>query len=496
MVRSLDEGSSAGMTTWTDLFLAQWSGSERPAVVSASETWTGEELVARARAVARWFDGLGLPPGTAVPALVDGSPEAVALAVGGALSRRPLAPLGTRLPRTELVAMVRQTGSPVLLAGRDHTDAAAAVASAAGVTVSAIDAPRPMAPATEGTPGGPDPSQTAAGPTDAVSVVHTSGTTGSPKPVRASQASMAARIRVYDGVMPIGPGDRFCTASPLHHTAGINMVLTALGRGATVLPVGWFDVDAWAPLGELGVTHALLVPTMIDRLLELGRLADARPRVLQYGAAPIDPSTLREALAALPDAELLQVYGQTEMSPITQLTHADHRRALGDRPDLLASVGRAAPETTVRLADATSDGVGELVVAGPHQFTGDPGTERATGDLARIDAEGYVTLVGRIDDRIIWSGENIYPAEVEAALASHPGVREVAVVGVPDRRHGEVVRAVIVPVDPSAPPDADELRAHAADRLARFKVPTEYGVVEALPRNAAGKVLRRALLER
>jgi acyl-CoA synthetase (AMP-forming)/AMP-acid ligase II len=518
MVRSLDEGSPAVPATWTDLFLAQWSGRERPAVVTASETWTGPELVARARAIGDWFAEL-VPAEQAVPALVAGSPLGVALAAGGALSGRPLAPLGVRLAVPDLVAAVRGLGTPVLVADPDHEDLARQVADASGATVHVLEEVPPTRPATErarqgrdlsqaevapSTGSGPatdrarqrrDLSQADAAPSGAVSVVHTSGTTGAPKPVRASQAAMAARLRVYDGVMPIGPGDRFCTASPFHHTAGINMVLTALGRGATVLPMGWFDIDAWAGLGDLGVTHALLVPTMIDRLLGLGRLGDARPRVLQYGAAPIHPRTLREALAALPDAELLQVYGQTEMSPITQLTHADHLRALDHRPDLLGSVGRAAPETTIRLADEGPDGVGELVVAGPHQLASEPGAERATGDLARIDSDGYVTLVGRVEDRIVWAGENIYPAEVEAALSSHPDVREVAVVGVPDRRYGEVVRAVIVPVDPSAPPGVEELRAHAADRLARFKVPAEYELVAALPRNPAGKVLRRALLD-
>jgi acyl-CoA synthetase (AMP-forming)/AMP-acid ligase II len=496
-VRNLDEGSSAVPATWTDLFLAQWSGSERPAIATASETWTGDELVGRARAIGRWLAEL-VPAGQAVPALVTGSPLGVALATGGALAARPLAPLGVRLAVPDLVEMVRGLGAPVLVTAPANEGLAQAVASRCDASVHVVEASHfpapPTRPATRLDQAGRDPSEVAAA-TDAVSVVHTSGTTGPGKPVRASQAAMAARVRVYDGVMAIGPGDRFCTASPLHHTAGINMVLTALGRGATVLPMGWFDVDAWTQLGELGVTHALLVPTMIDRLLELGRLGDARPEVLQYGAAPIDPGTLRDALGALPDAALLQVYGQTEMSPITQLTHADHVRALRDRPDLLASVGRAAPETTIRLVDEGADGVGELVVSGPHQLAGAPGAERATGDLGRIDAEGYVTLVGRVDDRIVWAGENIYPAEVEAALATHPGVREVAVVGVPDRRYGEVVRAVVVPADPSAPPEADALRAHAAQRLSRFKVPTEYETVDALPRNAAGKVLRRALLE-
>ncbi len=486
MVRGLDEGTLAPPTTWNELVLAHWRGTSRAAIATVDGDWSGEELLARAGAIGAWFEAIGVPRGHGVPALVDGSPRAVALAVGGALVGRPLAPLAVRGRVPELAEAVRGLGSSVLVTSPERAELARDVAREAAVALHVVDLPHD------------EPVDEAIGPStasDVVSVVHTSGTTGSPKAVCATQIAMASRVRVYDGVMPLGPGDRFCTASPFHHTAGINMVLTALARGATVLPMAWFDLDGWRRLGELEVTHALLVPTMIDRLLEAGELAAAQPRVLQYGAAPVDPTTVREALGALPDTELLQVYGQTEMSPITQLTHADHLRALDGEPHLLATVGRAAPETAIRLVDTGPDGVGELAVAGPHQLAGAPGAERRTGDLATIDPEGFVSLVGRLDDRIVWAGENIYPAEVEAALASHPGVREVAVVGVPDRRYGEVVRAVVVPVDPSAAPSAEALRAHAATRLARFKLPTEVVLVADLPRNAAGKVVRRALLD-
>jgi acyl-CoA synthetase (AMP-forming)/AMP-acid ligase II len=486
MVRSLDEGTSDVSATWNGLFLAQWSGSVRPAIVAPEGTWSGEELVARAHAVGAWLGGVGALPGQGVPALVEGSPAAVVLAVAGALHGRPLAPLAVRATQAELVTAIQGLGSDGLVTTPEHEQLAEEVATAAGVGVHVVDLAR-LEPSDDLPAGAPA--------ADAgVSIVHTSGTTGRPKPVWARQAAMAARVRVYDDVMPVGPGDRFCTASPFHHTAGINMVLTVLARGATVLPMARFDLDGWRRMGALSVTHALLVPTMIDQLLAAGRLGEAHPEVLQYGAAPIDPRTLGEALAVLPGTELLQVYGQTEMSPITQLTHADHLRALAGRPELLASVGRAAPGTTIRLADEGADGVGELVVAGPHQFAGAPGEERRTGDLGRIDDEGYVTLMGRIDDRIVWAGENIYPAEVEAAIGSHPGVAEVAVVGVPDRRYGEVVRAVVVPADPASPPSEDELRTHAAAHLARFKVPTQLAFADSLPRNAAGKVVRRALL--
>jgi acyl-CoA synthetase (AMP-forming)/AMP-acid ligase II len=282
--------------------------------------------------------------------------------------------------------------------------------------------------------------------------------------------------------------------SPFHHTAAVFMAFTVLARGASLVPQRWFSVDNWKLAGRLGVTHALLVPTMIDLLLADGALADVPLRVLQYGAAPIDVRTLREALAALPATQFVQIFGQTECSPITYLDHADHLRGLGDRTDLLTTVGRVVPNSELRIEGADEEGIGEIAVLAPHAFATDDDGWRRTGDLGRCSPDGYLSLHGRTGDRIVWAGENIYPIEVEQAIGSHPGVREVVVVGVPDRRYGETVKAVVVPSDPAAPPSAEELRAHAREQLATFKVPTIVEFIDELPRNPTGKVLRRSLV--
>jgi acyl-CoA synthetase (AMP-forming)/AMP-acid ligase II len=138
-------------------------------------------------------------------------------------------------------------------------------------------------------------------------------------------------------------------------------------------------------------------------------------------------------------------------------------------------------------------GVGEITARGQHLMRTDADGVLHTGDLGRFDAEGYLFLAGRLGDAIIRGGENVHPLEVEHALEEHPGVREAAVVGVPDLRWGEVVTAIVVPVDPAHPPDVDELRTHARARLAGFKVPTEWTFADALPRSATGKLLRRDL---
>lgn len=473
--------------TWNDRLLEHWLGAERVALVTAEGGWSGDELVRRAAGAGEWLLSRGFAPGVGVPALVDGSPAAIALAAGAALVGRPLAPLGTRLSPAELAGAVQGFDGTGLVTTPDLIDLATTVGERAGVPVHVLDAvpSSPRVPAVADRPG----------PDDVVVVLHTSGTTGAPKPVPVRHRQLVARIGVYETTMPLGPGDRFSSASPFHHTTGVNMVLTALGMGASVIPQARFTVDGWRLAGRLAVTHVLLVPTMIDLLLEQRALGDARPRVLQYGAAPIHRATLAEAAAVLPDVEFLQIFGQTEVSPLTALTHADHLLGLGSRPELLDTVGRAVPGVELRVADADADGIGELIARAPHAFVVDEDGWRHTGDLGRIDDEGYVTLHGRVHDRIVRGGENIYPTEVEEALRSHPAVREVVVVGVPDRRYGELVKAVVVPTDPSAPPSAEELQQHARLGLAHFKVPTVVELVEVLPRNAGGKVPRRQLVD-
>jgi acyl-CoA synthetase (AMP-forming)/AMP-acid ligase II len=188
-----------------------------------------------------------------------------------------------------------------------------------------------------------------------------------------------------------------------------------------------------------------------------------------------------------------QLYGQTEGSPITLLTHADHLRGAGREPELLLSVGRAVPGVTLSIDAADGSEVGELVARGPHLFATDEGGSLATGDIARIDDRGYVFLVGRRGDKIIRGGENIYPVEVERVLESHPAVAEAAVFPIPDRRLGERLAALIVPVTPDDPPTVQALVAWSRRHLAPFKVPEEWRFAASLPRNATGKLVRRHL---
>jgi acyl-CoA synthetase (AMP-forming)/AMP-acid ligase II len=273
------------------------------------------------------------------------------------------------------------------------------------------------------------------------------------------------------------------------------MFAAALGAGAAVHCFPSFTVDAWAALGAAGVTHALLVPTMVETLLAEDKLRIPSLRLLQYGASPIHPSTLKLVIETMPDVRLLQIYGQTEGSPIAVLTPADHVAAAAGRTDLLTTVGRAGPGVELRIDSPEGIGAGEVWARATHLFRTDADGWLHTGDLGCIDADGYLRLSGRKGDVIIRGGENLHPLEVETILTAHPLVAEVAVVGVVDQRWGQVVKALIVPSDPERRPDFDELRSFARSELAGYKVPTVWAFVESLPRSPQGKLLRRLLVE-
>jgi acyl-CoA synthetase (AMP-forming)/AMP-acid ligase II len=481
--------TNLGSPDWVSMVSAAQAGTA-PAVVTATLTWTGEELLARAAGAARWLaaSGLsasGLAEGMAVPALLQASPEAVALVLGGAAVRRPIAPLGPRLTVRELAGCIERLGAPCLLTQAAFADSATAVARGLGREVVILGDLAGRAPGSEPLP--------VPGPDDTAVVLHTSGTTGRPKAVSYRHDRLVRRIRLNAMLQQLKPGSVFASASPFHHIAGLGNIMVALAAGATTVTVPRFTVEAWRGLEELGVTHALAVPTMMEMLLRRSALPLRTLRIMQYGASPIHPGTLRAAMMQLPGVDFVSLYGQTEGSPITWLSPADHRLAAAGRDELLQSVGRAAPGVDVRICDPDDSGAGEVIARAEHLFAAGPDGWLRTGDLGRLDDDGYLYLIGRRGDMIIRGGENVYPMEVENRLLEHAGVAEAAVIGVPDRLLGETIKAFVVPADPADPPDREELRAFARAALAGFKVPVQWEFVPSLPRNASGKVLRRQL---
>jgi acyl-CoA synthetase (AMP-forming)/AMP-acid ligase II len=470
--------------TWSQLVLAR-RDSETAALTGERDV-SYAELIGLAEAAAVWLDEVGASPGMPVPALFDTSPESLAMIIAGSCTGRPVAPLGPRLTPRELAACIAGLGAPVLVAEPAYAEQAAAAAERAGCRPAVVPE---LKPGGRGLPPETRPEATAA-------ILHTSGTTGAPKQVPIRQDRLARRVAVSSALMEAGPGSVYASGSPFYHIAGLGNLAVMIAVGATVLPFPRFSVAAWQDLGTRGVTHAFLVPTMIERLLEAGALTLPGLRLLQYGAAPIRSATLARAVAALPGVRFINMFGQTEGSPVACLIQEDHDRALAGRPGLLASVGRAAPGIELRLANPDANGIGEILARGDHLFKLAEDGWLHTSDLATIDADGYVYLAGRLGDRIKRGGENVHPVEVEDVLREHPAVREVAVIGVPDSELGQAVRAFVV-LDAGLPePGPDELRTFARRALAGFKVPTTWRFVPELPRNASGKILRRELAER
>jgi acyl-CoA synthetase (AMP-forming)/AMP-acid ligase II len=449
--------------------------------VDSHESLSGQAFLRLAAGAADWIDGLGLPTGAPLPALVTTNAIALALVLAGAATGHPLAPLGPRLTAAELAGPLRDMRASVLVT----EPAFANVAGRVGVRTVDVTDIRP----------GADINRLAApGPADVCVLLHTSGTTGAPKRVAMTQSALRGRTQVLAGLVGLdNPGRVYATGSPIHHIGGLGTVLVAMSAGATVVATQSFSVQWWRGLARLGVTHALLVPTMIEMLLAAGALDAVALRTLIYGASPIRLATLRQVLSVLAGVRVVNLFGQTEGSPIACLTAEDHRRAAAGESHLLGSVGRPAPGVDIMIDQPDPRGAGELLARAGHLFRTDADGWLHTGDIARQDDEGYLYLVGRTHDRIVRGGENVYPLEVEQVIETHPAVAAAGVVGVPDDRLGETIAAFVVAADPRRPPTADELRGHLRDRLAGFKVPVFWHLVPELPHNGAGKLWRRRL---
>ena len=453
-----------------------------PAVITSEGTWTGQDLFRHAGGAADWLDRVGVPQGASVPALVTTSHAAAALLLASAGSGRPLAPVGPRLTTAELGACLSQHRAPVVVAEAEFQDNALAAAAISGQRVEVIP---DLTPSERRLDFDPDPASLAL-------IMHTSGTSGVPKLVPVRQDRLAARV---DNSLPLTflrPDSVYATMSPFQHIAGVGNVLITLAVGAALVGVRKFTSDAWIDLAAFGVSHALLVPTMIDLLLEEGRLGLPSLQMLQYGGAPIHPDTLKLLTETLPHVSLVQIYGTTEGSPLTCLTAEDHHRAAAGEQELLLSTGRHAPGTEVAISDPGANGVGEVLCRAAHVHLPSDDGWLHTGELGRLDRHGYLYLSGRKGDRIVRGGENVDPLEVEQTLLQHPHVADVAVVGWPDRRLGEVVTAFVVAA-PGCAAEPRELRDFARTYLAGFKVPQRWEIVTDLPRNENGKLLRRRL---
>jgi 2-furoate---CoA ligase len=323
-------------------------------------------------------------------------------------------------------------------------------------------------------------------------LLYTSGTTGRPKGVPRSHA--ADRAAGMSQALQHGylPGDRTLGVMPLYHTMGIHSLLAMHLVGGCFVPQARWDAgEALSLIEEQRITSLYLVPTLFHDLLADERLAGhdiSSVRALGYAGAPMTSTLVNRCLATFRPDIFVNHYGSTEIYTFSVSRDQDAKPGCAGRPSVSTRLKLA--ENGEICAHLSSD---EAFAGYWHQPDADEKTLRDgwyhTGDTGHLDAEGDLWVDGRLDDMIISGGENIHPTEVEDVLASHSGVREVAVIGAPDDRLGSRVVAIVV-----GDATSEELDAHClASPLARFKRPREYRLVESLPKSASGKILRRVL---
>jgi long-chain acyl-CoA synthetase len=349
-------------------------------------------------------------------------------------------------------------------------------------------------------------------------ILYTGGTTGRSKGVMLSHANFWTASMTRGAELNNAPDSVSLLVAPLFHVAGLGRLVGQLIVGGSCVTMAQFrPASVIEAIGEHRIGDIIVVPSMLQSLLDDPSFTPERVRSLTriaFGAAPMPPDLLDRALAAWPHAEFFQAYGLTETAGAVCINlPANHRpeaRALGR----LNAVGRAGLGAEIIVADESGrelprGEVGEILARGPMVMQGywrNPEATAAalrggwlrTGDAGRMLADGYLFIVDRLKDMIISGGENVYCAEVEAALRSHPQVRQAAVIGVPDARWGEAVHAAVVMTEGADGTEAmaDALRAWCRERLAGYKCPRGISFLRELPMSAAGKVLKNVLRER
>jgi acyl-CoA synthetase (AMP-forming)/AMP-acid ligase II len=355
-----------------------------------------------------------------------------------------------------------------------------------------------------------------AAPGDDVYQMYTSGTTGRPKGAVLTHHAVMSQLHQGAIAFRSSPGERALVVAPLYHAAAaVTSFVTVQAGGTLYIQEDFAPAEVVRALSEERISVALLVPAMIQFCLvavpDVAKRRYETLRLVIYGASPIAEQTLARAIEVF-DCDFLQGYGMTETTAAaTYLMPADHRRALAGEKRLLLSAGRPLLGTEIRIVGEggrvlPNGEIGEIAVRGPQLMRGYWNLPEAsaealrdgwmhTGDAGVLDDEGFLFVQDRTKDMIVSGGENVYPREVEDVLFQHPAVADAAVIGVPDAKWGEAVKAIVV-VKAGQSAAAEELMAFCEGKLAGYKRPRSVDFVEALPRNPSGKVLKKDLREK
>jgi long-chain acyl-CoA synthetase len=491
---------------------------DKPAFVMGGRQVSFAEYNRRLNRLVHALRQRGLGPGDRIAFLSRNSLELLDVLGAGEKGGFQVAPLNFRLSVGELARVLEKIDPHVLFAQAQYGETVEAVGELLGrereLDLVALDgAPEDWTTLEELLASGEDTeAEVEITPGEVVYLMSTSGTTGTPR-----AAMLTHRGQWLDAValaleMRLSPVDRHLAAMPLFHVGGRAIVLAHTLRGCTVYVHDGFDAATVArDVDEHRITTTHVVPTMLSWLLEqeLEREALSTLRLIWYASAPMPVELLRRAIDRLGPI-FIQGYGQTECGPLATTLHPEEHHLEGAESPWLASCGRAVPGVEVRIVDEEGGELpagetGEIAIRSEFNMIGywrDPELTMGalvdgwlrTGDMAHMDALGYVYIVDRKKDLIVTGGENVFPREVEEILYAHPAVLEAAVIGVPDPTWGESPRAIVV-LRPQAQAAEQELIDFCRDRLAHYKCPKAVEFRDDLPKTPSGKVLKRTLRE-
>jgi acyl-CoA synthetase (AMP-forming)/AMP-acid ligase II len=494
---------------------------QRVAVVCGQRRRTFAELQDRVARLAGGLHQLGVAPGDRVAMLSQNSDSYHEYYFAVPWADAVLNPVNTRWNPTEIAYSLRDSATRVLIVDPVFTPLVEAIRENHSELTTVIVTGR--APAPDGThdyeslvaSARPVPDARRGGD-ELAGVFYTGGTTGFPKGVMLSHRNLlvSAAGTMSTGAMHTPDGTALHSA-PMFHLAALATWINQNMAANTQVYLPRFDPkEVLDAIQRHAVTDIVLVPTMIQMLVDHPAIHDftvsSVKRVL-YGGSSIAASVLSRAMATFPQAQFTQAFGMTELGPVATLLLPEDHILDGEGSHRLTSAGRAAPHAEVRIVDEDDREVpvgeiGQIVVRGANVTAGywDNPAETAqalrggwmhTGDAGRLDEAGYLYIVDRIKDMIVTGGENVYSTEVENAVAQHPAVAAVAVIGLPDEVWGERVHAVVV-LHRGASATAEDICSHTKSLIARYKAPRSVDFVEALPTSGAGKVLKRSLRER
>jgi HIP---CoA ligase len=482
------------------------------------------DLAAATDEAARAYVAHGLEPGDRVAIWAPNSADWVVAALGAYRAGGVVTTVNTRFKGPEAAHVIRTSGARLLVTVTDFLDtdyvALLEETGAPGCLERTVvlQGPVPggclgwegfLARAPDVDPAGVGKRAAAVAPDDVSTVIFTSGTTGAPKGAMLRHGASVRAFTAWSDVVGLQEGDRYLVINPFFHTFGLKAgILACLVKGATIVPHSTFDVPSvMRRVDEEQITMLPGAPAIYQTILdhpELDRFDLSSLRLAVTGAATVPVEMIRRMASELTFTKIVTGYGLTEATGIvTMCRHTD------DPETIANTAGRPIPDVDVRTVDEAGSDVavghpGEVVVRGYNVmagYIGDPDASASaidadgwlhTGDIGVVDRNGNLKITDRLKDMFIVGGFNAYPAEIENMIMEHTGVGQAAVVGVPDRRLGEVATAFVVP-RAGATIDEAELIAWCRERMANYKVPRSVQVVDALPLNASGKVLKYVL---